>query len=89
MDTINAEDKATMMRIPDPDGLLVTTTWLTDLMALLPYREHANLVFDLDELKKMDIAKQDGDETKEKVYAYACFVPPGRFNSCILYNTES
>ena len=78
IDTINAADKA-----------IGATPWLTNLMALLPYQEHTNLVFDLDELKKMDMAKQSGEEVKEKVYAYACFVPPGRFNSCILYNTEN
>ena len=78
IDTINAADK-----------VIGATPWLTNLMALLPYREHTNLVFNLDELKEMDIAKQSSEEVREKVYAYACFVPPGRFNSCILYNTEN
>lgn len=79
VDTMNAKDIATS-----------TTPWLLDLMALLPYSEHVNLAFDLNELKKMDIANPEGGgETNEKIYAYACFMPPGRFNSCILYNTES
>lgn len=61
--------------------------WLNQLLDLLPYKQHANLVFDPKVLKEMDIAKKGCQN--EKVYAYACFMPPGRFSSSILYNIES
>lgn len=36
----------------------------------------------------MPVFNKDISETKEKVYAYAAFLPPGRFNSCVLHNTD-
>lgn len=58
-------------------------------MAVIPYKNHINLVVNLQDLQHMDVVQNDATETKEKVYAYATFMPPGRSNSCILYNTDS
>ena len=44
-------------------------------------------MFDLDVLKQMDIAKKGS--LNEKVYAYAFFMPPGRFSSSIVYNLDN
>lgn len=36
----------------------------------------------------MPVFNRDISETKEKIYAYAAFLPPGRFNSCVLHNCD-
>ena len=38
-------------------------------------------------MKNLDMIKKDGIE--EKIYAYACFMPPGRYTSCVLFNNDS
>jgi hypothetical protein len=59
--------------------------WLKKLLDLLPYKQNSNMVFDPNVLKQMKIERNGANE---KVYAYACFMPPGRFSSSILYNME-
>ena len=62
--------------------------WLEEVVGLLPYTNQTNFVFDMDDLRLMDVVNKDISETKEKVYAYATFLPPGKFNTCILYNAD-
>lgn len=62
--------------------------WLEELMGLLPYGNETNFVFDMDDLQLLDVVNKDISVTKEKVYAYATFLPPGIFNTCILYNSD-
>ena len=42
----------------------------------------------MDDLQLLDVVNKDISVTKEKVYAYATFLPPGLFNTCILYNSD-
>ena len=62
-------------------------TW-DEIIGLLPYKNNTNLVVDKNLLKRMPVFNKDISETKEKIYAFAAFLPPGRFNSCIMYNCD-
>lgn len=59
-----------------------------EIIGLLPYKDHTNLVVDRNLLKRMPVFQKDISETKEKIYAFAAFLPPGRFNSCVMYNCD-
>lgn len=61
---------------------------LDELMGLLPYKEKTNLIIDKNTLSLLSAFTGDIQETNEKLYAYACFLPQGSFNSCILYNVD-
>ena len=57
------------------------------MIDFLPYKNNTNFVFDMDAIKKLDFIQNDCDS--EKVYVYACFLPPGKYSSCIMYNNDS
>lgn len=63
--------------------------WFDELLSALPYREHTNFIIDPELLRKMDVVKKDIQETQEKVYAFACFLPPGRSSAWVMYNSDS
>ena len=56
------------------------------MIDFLPYKSNTNFIFDVETIKKLDFVK--GDCTSEKVYAYACFLPPGKYSSCLMYNND-
>jgi hypothetical protein len=57
-------------------------------MGLLPYKEHTNLIIDKATLSRLKTFTKDIQETEDKLYAYACFLPQGSFNSCVLFNVD-
>ena len=63
--------------------------WIEELMGLLPYKEDTNFFIDEEALSKLDIGAKGVSETNEKIYAFACFLPPGNFKSCFLFNQDS
>jgi len=61
--------------------------WFDEMIDFLPYKEKTNFVFDMASIKKFDFIQNDCDS--EKVYAYACYLPPGKYSSAVLYNNDS
>ena len=57
------------------------------MMEFLPYKNKTNYVFNLESMHQLDIIKNDC--LNEKIYAYACFMPPGKYSSCVLYNNDN
>jgi hypothetical protein len=56
------------------------------MIDFLPYKSNTNFILDKEIIKKLDFLK--GDCNTEKVYAYACFLPPGKYSSCVIYNND-
>ena len=84
---------------PDPKNM---RGWLQDLLKELPYdHKLSNMVIDPSLMtENFDMVQQKFNDPEfyetcktpslenmsEKVYAFACFLPQGKFNSCVLYN---
>jgi hypothetical protein len=56
------------------------------MLRLLPYKENTNFVVEPSLLRRLSLHTVDG-QLPEKIYAYACFLPPGKHNTCIMYNS--
>jgi len=54
----------------------------------LPYKNPSNLVVPFDKLFDATIENKRFHEHKEKIYVYADFLPSGKHNSCLVYNTS-
>ena len=70
------------------DQEIVKPGWLSKLTQMLPYKEHVNFCIDPTILDRMGLQQNSIEESGEKIYAFACFLPPGQHNGCILYNTD-
>jgi len=55
----------------------------------MPYKETVNMIIPFETL--VDLNSKAGliSELKEKVYAFADYLPPGKHNSCFIYNTQN
>lgn len=71
----------------EAEAKLLETDWLQRLLSLLPFRQHTNFVVEPSLLRSLDLMS-DGGPVPERVYAYACFLPPGKHQVCILHNTS-
>ena len=54
---------------------------------MLPYRHNTNFIVDPALIDNLKIQTQ-GDQLNEKVYLLACFLPPGRHDSVLLFNSN-
>jgi hypothetical protein len=63
-------------------------TWLDELLSILPFKENTNFVIDPLVLRQLDVSKKDFKDLGEKVYAYACFIPQGKYSGAVLYNSD-
>lgn len=63
--------------------------WIYEFQDLLPYTSNVNMIVSFD--KVLDVNKEQNAlaEFKEKVYIFADYLPPGKHNSCLLYNTTN
>ena len=62
---------------------------MKDLEKLLPFKEKNNFTLSLENIKKNFLKNSLDLDLIDKYYAFASFIPPGKHNTCILYNTPN
>jgi len=76
-------------RITETDYENVKSTWMIELLQMMPYNDNANMVIGMDKIIELNKRDQIFSQMKEKLYVYADFLPPGKHNTCLLYNTPN
>jgi hypothetical protein len=54
---------------------------------MIPDKETANFVVGIDKLFEINQNAGVLSELKERVYVFADYLPPGKHNTCLLYNS--
>jgi hypothetical protein len=76
-------------RMTEIDYENVRSTWIYELQQMIPYKDTVNMVIGIDKIYELNSKDQIFSQQKEKVYVYADFLPPGKHNTCLLYNTPN
>lgn len=66
----------------------IRSTWMYEMRQMMQAK--VNMVIGMDKIMELD--NEIGglfSQMKEKVYAFADYLPPGKHNSCLLYNTAN
>eukprot|EP00347_Sterkiella_histriomuscorum_P021600 403333417 len=71
------------------EGDLLPSNWLKEMEQKLTYKSKTNMAVSFDKIIESTIENKKFLDGREKVYIYAQYLPPGKHNTCLVYNTSN